>query len=529
MAYSKRGTQQRVSTSFSVAPPLGGINDIDPIAAMDPSFCLDLVNWFPSTGDIVTRSGYAEYAINLEGQVGTLMPFRATDGSEELFAATTEGIFDVTDKTDAPTKVVECSVKDTSFCQFATVSSTYLVVVNGQDSGWLYDGISWTQFSEDDPADSPGKISGIDPSKFMWVESFKRRLWFVEKDSLTAWYLPTDSIAGEAKPFYLGSIFSDGGFLKYIAPWSLDAGEDLEDRLMFASSTGELAIYEGTDPDNVDTWKLSSVFKTASPIGGKPYIDVGGDVLMLNKEGILPLSRVVSGEANAALFEATLTKRINRTLNQLINSIGYVDDWEIHNIFFLQAVGIVVPSRGDIPARQYVMNTLTGAWTKFDLPADCFSEFKGAAFFGSGDKVYIFGKDDLDNVAFDGSGGRPIQAGFFSAFNYMGNPGTIKHFKFVRPIFQTVNEPSYSLRLNIDFDLDTLPGAPPNPGTLSTGALWDLAIWDDALWSASNLVSRPWSGVSGLGYAAALLLRVAATAQTRLSALTLTFEEGAGL
>jgi hypothetical protein len=32
-----------------------------------------------------------------------------------------------------------------------------------------------------------------------------------------------------------------------------------------------------------------------------------------------------------------------------------------------------------------------------------------------------------------------------------------------------------------------------------------------------------------LGYAAALLLRVAATSQTRLSAITLTFEEGAGL
>lgn len=44
---------------------------------------------------------------------------------------------------------------------------------------------------------------------YVWV--YKNRLFFVEKDSLNAWYLPVDSIGGAAEKFPLGGVFTRGG------------------------------------------------------------------------------------------------------------------------------------------------------------------------------------------------------------------------------------------------------------------------------------------------------------------------------
>jgi hypothetical protein len=49
-------------------------------------------------------------------------------------------------------------------------------------------------------------ITGVDSSTFINVNLFKNRLYFTQKDTLTCWYLPVDSIGGAASPLYFGSI-----------------------------------------------------------------------------------------------------------------------------------------------------------------------------------------------------------------------------------------------------------------------------------------------------------------------------------
>src|SRR3546814_3939574 len=50
-----------------------------------------------------------------------------------------------------------------------------------------------------------GGLTSADMS-YVWV--YKSRLWFAQKDSMTAWYMDNaDSIGGTAEPFPLGGVF----------------------------------------------------------------------------------------------------------------------------------------------------------------------------------------------------------------------------------------------------------------------------------------------------------------------------------
>src|SRR3546814_11463455 len=60
---------------------------------------------------------------------------------------------------------------------------------------------------------------------YVWV--YKSRLWFAQKDSMTAWYMDNaDSIGGTAEPFPLGGVFGLGGSLLFGSAWYIDSSSD---------------------------------------------------------------------------------------------------------------------------------------------------------------------------------------------------------------------------------------------------------------------------------------------------------------
>src|SRR3546814_3930081 len=84
---------------------------------------------------------------------------------------------------------------------------------------------------------------------YVWV--YKSRLWFAQKDSMTAWYMDNaDSIGGTAEPFPLGGVFGLGGSLLFGSAWSIDSSSDsgLSEQNIFVSTEGEVAVYQGSDP-----------------------------------------------------------------------------------------------------------------------------------------------------------------------------------------------------------------------------------------------------------------------------------------
>jgi len=525
--YSRR--QQKQVAKVKVLPaPTGGINDLDPLPNMGEAYSLSLVNWFPNNSALTSRSGYKEWCINLDGVVQTMMTYRDMSGTRALFAATNTNIYDVTAASDAPVAVQETNNGLYKFINFSTVSKTYLICVNGgSDPSLFYDGTDWADFIEKTGPTAPGEIEGVNPNSFSHVMSFKRRLWFVEQDSMTAWYLPIDSLGGVAKPFYLGGVFQRGGNLVYSATWSTETSAGIDNYLVFVSSAGEVAIYEGDDPDNAETWQNVGLAFDGAPSGQRSYADFGGDIIMLNTTGVVPLSAVTKGLMEVTPEEQIFSKRINKTLNRLRRSNLYPNQWDIVNLPQQQAIAVVIPPIGELPGIQYVMNVLTGAWAKWTLPATCIAgNFTNNEIFFGGDGVVYILTGAKDEVKFDGTGGLPVQCDLFTSYNYLDSPGIQKHFKLLRPMFQSSVAPSYLLTLGVDFDIESLAGNPLPPAEGGQVYLWDDAIWDNAFWSAQNLISRPWVGVSAIGFSVALLLKVATVSQTSFVAYELVYEDG---
>ena len=531
----------QVSKSLAIPAPTGGINDLDPISNMRPDFLLDCMNFYPDTGLLVVRPGYQEWATGMGAPVKTIMYYNSLDGTYKRFASTDTGIRDVTNPTTTPVLVKAATNGAWEFTNFATPAGQYLVAVNGTDPAVLFDGTSWISFTEVATPAGPGQIKGVDPSSFDFVIAFKGRLWFIQKNTMTAWYLPLDSVGGEAKPFFIGGIFRRGGHLSILARWSSDTGEGLDDRLIFITSAGEIASYAGSDPGNADDFTLDSIFFVAPPLSRRSVTEYGGDLLMLCRRGLIPLSALITGKANEILFSEALTKRISRTLIQMTGlavppfpaEVNLYNDaaWTIINIYDGTPISATSYARllstGRNMPVQLVMNFLTGAWGKFDYPVRTIRPIDRLLFMGTDDgRVLAVTPDSyFDNVPLSGGNGVPIEASATSAYTYFDNPTVNKHAKMIRVSFQTEVKPSFVLRVLPDFRLDPFLASPaPNPAT--GNARWDVSRWDLANWAGLENVYRPWNSANVLGYAFAWQLKVSTATPLGIAATDWVWEEG---
>lgn len=521
----------RVSSLATVAAPVGGLDDANPFAAMDPRYTIDMYNLFPQTTSLRVRYGYRQWATGFTSVVDTLMEYASDDGTAEFFAACDDGLYDITASGAIGAAVHPLTEGRLNYTMFSTAAAQYLVAVNGQDPSFLYNGTAFIDMIFDATPTNPGEIGGVDPDLFVNVCQHQRRLWFVEEDSMTAWYLPVDAVGGTAIPFYLGSIFRKGGFLQNICTWSRDAGDGVDDILIFQSSEGEVAGYAGTDPASASTWGLEGVYFIGAPLGNRTNSDVGGDLALLTVYGVLPVSRIVGTIDYTPTNEDALSKRITRTLNQLALTTTYNPNWEMYTIPSLQYLVIVIPDGVAGPGVQYVMNMVNGAWGVFRLPLRTLGVFEQSMYFADEDTtVWSYATAFVDGVLYDGTGGDAIESGFMQAYTDFGNPSANKHFKLVRPIFAASVRPAYTLAANPDYgpqrliDLQT-----PGPITTQLINVWDTALWDAATWSLGMTSFFEWVGVGGTGYASALLVKMNTSSDTEYMACNWAYEPGNAL
>lgn len=524
--------KQRTASIVSVPAPTLGISDTQNLANMDPMFALDMVNFFPLDRSLRVRNGYREWTTGVVGTVKTLMSYNVFSGSDTLWAAADSGIYGITGPGVVGPPVTAITDGYMSWVNFSNVAGQYLVAVNGVDAGKLYDGTTWINWTTVAVPAAPGEIFGASMADMNHVHAYKKRLWFVENNSMTAWYLPTDSVSGTMTAFELGGVFLRGGFLQSIFTWSMDAGDGMDDILVFQSSKGELAGYSGTDPSTAATFLLESVYYVGSPLGDRTTVDLGGDVAVLTVNGITPISKIVGGTQALPNSEDSLSKNISRTFNEFVRARAYSPEWEMINIPSLTSLIVNFPDQNGLGAVQFVMNTITGAWTKYNLPVRTMVEHREQWYFSDDTgRVLLYDTTSfLDNVSLLGDFGSFIDSSVILAHNYFGSTGTSKAFTMVRPLFISTRYPSMVLGIGTDFrpgildDLTDPPGG-PNAADLWDAATWDLTtwflpnsptaldlwdagIWDETLWSPPSDVQYEWVSVAGMGYTASLAIKL---------------------
>lgn len=500
-------------SAIKIAPaPIGGWDALSPLAAMEPKYAVALLNWVPRTNWCELRGGYNAWAQGISTDpVETLMCYRPPDAAEQLFAASAGDIWDVSEYGMPTLEVTSLTSNKWQHINFTPAAgSSYILMVNGSDSYRAYDGSTW----------SNPVVTGINDNLLIHINAFKRRVWFIEVNSTSAWFLGTDAIAGAATELDLGSFMSRGGHLMAMATWTVDGGNGPDDMAVFITSKGQIIIYKGTDPTNANAWALVGVFDLPPPIGRRCFSRIGSDVAVITLQGLLPLSQSLPFDPSASRSVA-LTNRIQNAMLQAAQIGSAFFGWQV--IPFPQQSLIVmnVPQSEATTQVQYVMNAITGAWTQFTgWNASSFETFNESLYFGDNDGnvnlAYAGGLDLVD----------PILADMKCAFNYFDEPGRLKNMNLIRPFLVADGTLTPTIQIDVDF-ADSSPSAPVTILT-PTGALWDTSLWDTGIWSTGSAPVINWLSATALGTALAIrmIINLAAGGSSGAAASSSVFDTG---
>lgn len=514
--------KKKVSNIVSIPAPINGWNVRDPLPSMEPTYAPILDNVFCLPSELQVRKGWVEWA-TFDGVCKTIVDYDAATGEEMLIACVENGdgecaLYDVTTMGEKTVPLVD-GLTSALFkhCHFATSGGFFSYYVNNADSAILYDGTTWYTVTT---TSSPYAITNVPSTEFLDVISHKRRLWFTIDNSLKAYYLPTDQIAGEAQSFDFAPIFSKGGHIVKIDTWSLDAGQGLDDYFVVFTTEGEVAVYTGTDPASYSTWSLQGVFYIGEPVGTVGHtVKYGGDLLIINKDGIAQMSKsLMSSRVNTWL---QLTDKIQPQLAQDTSTYGYLEGWDITLYPPANMLLVNVPVEAN-KSYQYVMNTISGAWSRWtDIPANCWY-YSNDLWFGGNGKVGKAWTGQNDN-------GEPVTANILPAYQNFGVESQLKRWSLGRVILGTDGNTAYNAKIELDFDLS--PKDVSLPIVLqSPTAVYGTAKYGESVYGGYLTIKRKWQNLSGMGYWGSLHIQIQSKfADVRLYSYDMMIEAGGNL
>ena len=478
---------QNKSRPYTFVAPRGGWVTSQNLVQSPPGTAQVLENWRPTTTGISLRGGSRTHAtINSTGVI-SMMAYNPT-GAQKLFACDVTSIYEITTVADPlvpPTPDVTGQTSGYySYVNFVTAGGAFLTAVNGTDDALLYNGTIW----------GSAAITGVatDTLSHVWV--YRNREMFVQDSSLSAWYLPVNSIGGAALEIALYGIFKKGGKLLFGSTWSLGQTTGLEDNCVFVTDQGEAAIYSG-DPDDA-TWTLVGVYDLSTPLGKRGTMRAGGDLVIATEEGMVPISSAVSKDA-AVLSLAAISRNIEpdwRAAALARNSLP----WEIvkwpEQRYAVVSLPITADGQDSIC---FVVNTETGAWCKYTgWNTQCLELLDGQLYFGTKAGTIklaeVGGSDD----------GMPIY------YTYVGNPDPItkniagiKNMHQARVTFRSATSFNAQVTFATNYSV-TIP-APPNAAADAASNEWDSGLWDVALWdqpSPAASIGTKWISIGRSGY-----------------------------
>jgi len=567
--------------------PTRGIIQHENDAFTGPGACIVSDNWFPTMKGIKLRGGCTRWCV-LPETTPIISGFEYISGNQQrMFAANAAKLYDVTSST--PT-LVKSGQTSGNYCasQLANLAGYFLIAVNETgDAPLRFNGTTWavldpttitawangfhyvvgatakdttdgtfwkntvdhtsaaagtfaadrtahpTYWTANSASDGAGFITGPVGSNvavgrnLSYVCKYRNRLFFIETKSMNIWYLGIDSIGGALTQIPLSGAATHGGYLMFLASWSIDAGDGIDDKLVIGTSEGEILIFTGSNPADPNNWRQEGRYQISPPLGMNAHDNVGGDLLVLTVDGIVPISQAITKSAGQ-LELALITRAIKRMWrDEVLAKRGQawtMKKWDEQGVNF-----ITFP--GGLPGHRYclAMNNTTGAFARaVGWDAMCFLRMRGDLFFGTQGGIVMqanrTGYDDgLPYIATMVGGWEMFQAGSQEVVWHQA-----------RAIFTApAGEPFLpQITATTDFVV-TIPPPPPAGADPGVPDLWDEGKWDHAKWdqpAPSRNVNRNtmWVsvGMSGFSHAPIVQITVAqqATPDVELVAIAATYE-----
>lgn len=508
----QRVEQTKPDASAHTFPaPIRGLVLNENISTAGPAGAQVLDNWICTSAGIRVRGGSQRYA-TLPGPVTAMFSWRGTGAT--LFAATSSAIYDISTSPNplgADEVVSAQDSGDYSTTMFGTAGGNFLIAVNGADAPLLFDGGTW----------STPTITGAGVPSSVWT--YANRLFFTEKDTLTAHFLPVDSIAGAAAQISLAGVFRLGGSLLFGATWSMDAGDGLDDKCVIVSDRGEVAVYEGTNPASAADWRLAGVYQITRPLGRNAVMRAGGDLLIATESGLVPLSQVVQKDT-AALSMASVSAPILPLW--VASSAVHDKPWSIAK-WPEKSVMVLAMASDTADDVTLCCNLETGGWSRWtNLGARCVHHFDGYVFAGGNSGIVRrleTGGNDMGQI---------YTAVYGGAHESMNAPGVQKTIHQARALFRTSHPINPYVSAQTDYIFEASP--PPPTENYQAVGVWDSSVWDDGVWdgrSQTTALSSYWRSVGRTGYAIAPELQLSfgetAPPDVELVGIDMTYSAGA--
>lgn len=474
----------------SIPAPLQGWNTIDSISEIPATMALVLDNLIPSTASVISRKGFTAFATGMAGNVDSLFELKAANVNK-FIAAASGNIYDITSGTASSIG----SGFSSNQWQGAVMNGT-LGLVNGTDAPQIYDGSTLSKMTISGPTSVNALTS---------ICIFKNRSYFIESNSQNFWYSALSTFGHSLTSFPLGAVGNFGGNLIAIQTLTNDGGAGQQDNICFFMSTGEVIIYQGSDP-GVD-FSLVGIYFTGRPITSRAIIKFGPDVLSVTNDGFQTLSELLPlsfGKDNAGIG-----KYIKGAASSAVESNPNGFGWQavispLDNILLVN-----VPQPNNI-YYQYVLNVNTLAWCRFTgMNARCWAVFGNTLYCGSTNgTVYQYGPNYLDfgSVQFP----QIYQNGYMS-FNEanLNNPymssfkasgGSVKTTAF-RPRIRFDSGLTLTISHSIDFKPFTTPYSVSYP---ALGAAWG-DPWGSTWAQANSFIN--FLSFNTLGYSTSLKIQ----------------------
>jgi hypothetical protein len=388
-------------------------------------------------------------------------------------------------------------------------------MVNGADGYFTYDSTGGGTFT-----DRTGNITGegADPAKWVSVTLHMSRLWFLEAGSTDVWYLDAQALQGSATKFPLGPLLPLGGEIVAMGSWTRDGGSGMDDYAVFVSSRGEVLIYQGTDPDEAQTWSYVGRFKIPEPIGRRCLVKAGADLAILTSQGLVPLSALLALNESGQTATA-FTDTIVDAFRKAYQTGGRAFGWDMAEFASRNLVIVNVPLVEGGTAHQFVANVRTGGWCRFTgLDAACWSPFGTRMFFGGIDgTVYEYAETLFTDA------GRPIVGIYLSPFLEFRTPG-YKQFQMAKPRFTAPEGFIPTIQLKIEYDKGSVPVENAVPA--SQGPKWGQGKWGVSKWGSPQVSTAVWQSVGGIATAAAVGFGVSSSSPIVYEGVDLTWDVG---
>jgi hypothetical protein len=496
---------RRRSTPQEASAPLLGWNTRDPFEAMDPKDAVVLDNWFPDFAGLTSRSGTQNFVTGLGvTPVQSLATYRA--GNNTFFLAACDGkIFNISGGSSSLLgSGFQSDIWQT--CNF----NQKLFLANGVDPVQIYDGTTL----------SAAGFTGTAMNTLSGVGGFNNRMYFWTGNDPSFWYGPVQGIAGVLANFPLSMVTSYGGNLIAVEVLSYDGGTGIDDYTCFFMSSGEVLMYQGTDPSNPNNWALVGRYQIPAPVAQRGITRYGGDVYIITENDHQQLSKLFIA---LKLGETAPRTKISGAAKQAFLMGSFLPGWQA--LYYPRGTRMIynIPNP-DGTFSQHIFNTSTQAWCRFrSNNAYCFGIYNEALYFGAAKGTVLQADVGVND------NGAPILTQGQQAWQTFGTP-LKKRVAALRPIVQSAGVAMFNLGLGFDYQASGLqfPGDTIGPlNALTYGANnWGAP----RVWGSSVGITDPrWHIGGGEGAAVGISLASNAAVGTTWIRTDLLIEPGSAL